>query len=166
MRKLLLGLTLVGISAALWFAAPAQLTATARGYGVRLLPAALRDGHGIDLQSAVHDDMVRAFSAYPALWGLARPDPNIDHRRVPNLATYFTRQGWSLPAPIDDPTVYRPGDIVTWDLGPGRPHIGFVSARPGPGGRPLILHNVGAGTRLDDFLFAYPVTGHFRLEGG
>src|SRR5687768_15022806 len=68
---------------------------------------------GIDLQQELHGDMQRHFAAYPKNWGLARPDRNIDHRRVPNLATWFKRQGYDLPV-SQGATGYQPGDIVTW----------------------------------------------------
>lgn len=117
---------------------------------------------GIDLQVLVHEDMRRAFGAYPPLWGLSRPDPNIDHRRVPNLETFFRRHGVALP-PAQDASAYRPGDIVTWRLDNRLPHIGIVSdQRTEDGARPLIVHNIGAGPRLEDVLFAFPLAGHFR----
>jgi uncharacterized protein len=114
-------------------------------------------GLGIDLQALVYEDMKQNFKAYPQSWGLARPDANIDHRRVPNLATFFARRGLSL-----DATDYRAGDIVTWMLPGNLPHIGIVSDRIAPSGRPLIIHNIGAGAREEDMLTAYPITGHFR----
>lgn len=119
---------------------------------------------GVDLQRAVHEDMRRHFSAYPSrrIWGLSRPDPNIDHRRVPNLQVFLTRCGEVLPL-SDNPYDYRPGDLVTWRLPGNLPHIGIVSGRYLAGGRrPLIVHNIGAGPQLEDVLFRYPVTGHFR----
>jgi uncharacterized protein YijF (DUF1287 family) len=116
----------------------------------------------IDLQEQVHRDIADHFAAYPRIWGLAAPDANIDHRRVPNLATWFTRQGYALPV-NDDPTTYLPGDVVAWDLGNGRPHIGIVSDRHSADGvRPLVIHNIGRGTREEDALLAYRITGHFR----
>jgi uncharacterized protein YijF (DUF1287 family) len=115
-------------------------------------------GLGIDLQVLVHEDMKRNFKAYPQGWDLARPDANIDHRRVPNLATYFTRHGMALEAGD-----YRPGDIVTWLLPGNLPHIGIVSDKADPAsGRPLMIHNIGAGASEEDMLTAYPITGHFR----
>lgn len=117
---------------------------------------ALRD-QNIDLQELVHQDMSRNFSVYPKRWGLKQPDTNIDHRRVPNLMTYFTRQGWAV-----QDTNYQAGDIVTWELKGNRPHIGIVSDRK-IGDRPLIIHNIGSGTREDDILYRYTITGHFRL---
>lgn len=115
---------------------------------------------GLDLQQLVHEDMKRHFARYPRNWGLRRPDPNIDHRRVPNLATFFTRNGKKLPV-TNRPADYKPGDIVTWRLSSGVPHIGVVSdVRRGD--RYLVVHNIGAGTQLEDVLFAYELTGHFR----
>jgi uncharacterized protein YijF (DUF1287 family) len=117
---------------------------------------------GIDLQKEVHEDMLRAFSAYPKIWGLSRPDSNIDHRRVPNLMTWLARKGASLPA-TRDPAAYRPGDLVTWDLTSGVPHIGIVvDATTRDGARHLVVHNIGAGPQLEDVLFAWRVTGHYR----
>jgi uncharacterized protein YijF (DUF1287 family) len=115
---------------------------------------------GIDLQQRVHEDMRANFAAYPKLWGLRATDRNIDHRRVPNLAAWFTRRGAALDA-SDDAADYRAGDLVTWMLPGNLPHIGIVSERR-VDGRPLILHNIGAGAALDDILFAYPITGHYR----
>ena len=117
---------------------------------------ALRE-QNIDLQELVHQDMSRNFSVYQKRWGLKQPDTNIDHRRVPNLMTYFTRQGWAV-----QDADYQAGDIVTWELKGNRPHIGIVSDRK-IGDRPLIIHNIGSGTREDDVLYRYTITGHFRL---
>lgn len=116
---------------------------------------------GDDLQVRVHDDMRRHFDAYPKLWGLHRTDRNIDHRRVPNLQTFFTRHGKRLPITMDAED-YQPGDIVTWRLSNGLPHIGLVSDRRSREGVPLILHNIGAGTQEQDMLFAFEITGHYR----
>ncbi len=115
---------------------------------------------GIDLQQRVHEDMRRDFAAYPRHWGLTRPDRHIDHRRVPNLETYFGRHGEVLAA-SRDPTDYAAGDIVSWRLDSGLPHIGIVSARR-VDGRPLVIHNIGAGTQEEDVLFAWRVVGHWR----
>lgn len=116
---------------------------------------------GLDLQESVHRDMRGNFAVYPKHWGLSRPDSNIDHRRVPNLMTWFKRQGWSLPVK-QDASAYRAGDIVTWDLGRGLTHIGIVSDRQAATGTPLVLHNIGRGTQEEDILFAYRITGHYR----
>ncbi len=121
---------------------------------------------GIDLQVLVHEDMKAAFAAYPKLWGLTRPDPNIDHRRVPNLQVFFSRHGQSLPV-SSDAALYRPGDVVTWRVPPGLPHIGIVTAqRSADGARPLVVHNIGRGPELEDSLFAFPITGHYRYPAG
>lgn len=136
-----------------------------RGVCTDVLIRALRDAHAVDLQKLVHEDMRAAFSHYPKNWGLSRPDRNIDHRRVPNLRRFFKRRGMALPQP-NDQTTFLPGDIVTWTLGPGLPHIGIVSEQLVPGTtRPYIVHNVGAGTRHEDFLLSHPMTGHYRLDG-
>lgn len=117
---------------------------------------------GIDLQQEVHRDMKRHFAAYPNNWSLTAPDPNIDHRRVPNLATWFTRQGDALPI-TQTAADYQPGDIVAWTLPNGRPHIGIVSERRSKDGiRPLVIHNIGRGAQEEDVLFAYRMRGHFR----
>jgi uncharacterized protein YijF (DUF1287 family) len=120
---------------------------------------------GIDLQQRVHEDMSREFSVYPAHWGLTRPDPNIDHRRVPNLQVFFERHGESLPISAT-PDSYQPGDLVTWMLPGNLPHIGIVvNQRSEDGARPLIVHNIGAGPELEDVLFDFPITGHYRYDG-
>lgn len=117
---------------------------------------------GIDLQREVHRDMARHFAAYPKIWGLAGPDANIDHRRVPNLATWFARNGYALPV-SDDAAAYEAGDVVAWVLGSGRPHIGIVSdRRSGDGMRPLVIHNIGRGAEEEDVLLDWRITGHFR----
>jgi uncharacterized protein YijF (DUF1287 family) len=121
---------------------------------------------GVDLQQRVHEDMTRAFAAYPRIWGLERPDPNIDHRRVPNLQTYFRRQGAEAAA-TRDPRDYAAGDLVTWMLPGNLPHIGLVSdRRSADGERPLIVHNIGNGPEIEDMLLAFPITGHYRYRGG
>lgn len=116
---------------------------------------------GVDLQVKVHEDMQRAFRSYPQRWGMARPDPNIDHRRVPNLQTLFERSGAALPAPRDVQS-YRAGDLVTWMLPGNLPHIGMVTGRKSRAGTPLVVHNIGRGPQVEDMLFAYPITGHYR----
>ncbi len=120
---------------------------------------------GIDLQQLVHEDMSSAFDEYPSrrIWGLTRPDKNIDHRRVPNLQKFFERHGEVL-AVSDDAASYSPGDLVTWMLPGNLPHIGVVTDRRDRfTGRPLIAHNIGRGPVLEDMLFRYDVTGHYRF---
>ena len=126
-----------------------------------VLIRALRQ-QGLDLQQAVHQDMRVNFRLYPKNWWLSRPDSNIDHRRVPNLMTWFKRQGWALPLG-QDAERYRPGDIVTWDLGGGLTHIGIISDRQAGSGVPLVLHNIGRGTQEEDILFSFKITGHYRI---
>lgn len=116
---------------------------------------------GIDLQVLVHQDMTRSWNAYPNLWRMASPDRNIDHRRVPNLATFFKRHGRSLPVG-QDPNAFLPGDIVTWRLASGVPHIGLVADERSKTGTPLVIHNIGWGTMLEDRLFEFKITGHYR----
>ena len=116
---------------------------------------------GIDLQKLVHEDMKRNFSAYPKRWGLKRPDKNIDHRRVPNLQTFFKRRGWSLPV-TQKAADYKPGDLVTCTVGGNLPHIMIVSDRKSEDGTPLIIHNIGGGTEEEDCLFMFPLDGHYR----
>ena len=116
---------------------------------------------GVDLQVKVHEDMQRHFSAYPRRWKLKAPDSNIDHRRVPNLQTFFRRAGAELSI-SNNPADYRAGDLVTWSVPPHLPHIGIVSDRKSPEGVPLIVHNIGRGPQLEDMLFMYPITGHYR----
>ncbi len=119
---------------------------------------------GVDLQLLVNQDMRKAFPAYPRKWGLSRPDPNIDHRRVENLAVFFTRYGQSLPI-TKEAADYRPGDLVTWHLPDGHPHIGLVSDHRA-NGRPLLVHNIGAGAKVEDILFAFTITGHYQYVPG
>lgn len=121
---------------------------------------ALRD-QKIDLQQWVHEDMNRSFKDYPQNWGLKKPDSNIDHRRVPNLACFFRRSGWALDVSTNA-TDYLPGDIVTWKLANGLPHIGIVSNKKTPTGTPLVIHNIGGGTQEEDVLFGFTINGHFR----
>ena len=120
---------------------------------------------GVDLQQTVHEDMSLQFDEYPKNWDLSRTDSNIDHRRVPNLRTFFSRKGASLPV-SEQPGDYLPGDLVTWMLPGNLPHIGIVADRRSQDGeRPLIVHNIGAGPKLEDMLFDYPITGHYRYRG-
>lgn len=120
----------------------------------------------IDLQRLVHEDMRASFSDYPQFWGLTKPDANIDHRRGPNLETYMTRQGWRLPPSLEAKN-YRPGDIVAWNLRGDTgflPHIGIVTDRVGASEWPMVVHNIGAGPKLEDVLFSWPMTGRYRLR--
>lgn len=121
---------------------------------------------GTDLQVLVHEDMRDNFEVYPSkrLWGLNRTDSNIDHRRVPNLQVFFARHGQVLPI-TDNGRDYAPGDIVTWKLAGNLPHIGIVTNRLSEqSGHPLVVHNIGSGPKLDDMLFSFEITGHYRFE--
>jgi uncharacterized protein YijF (DUF1287 family) len=121
---------------------------------------------GVDLQKLVHEDMERGFSAYPRTWGAKKTDKNIDHRRVPNLRKFFERQGASLPI-TEEARDYKPGDVVTWDLSSGLTHIGLVVNVPSDADaeRFQIVHNIGAGPKMEDVLFGWKITGHYRYEG-
>lgn len=118
---------------------------------------------GTDLQKEVHDDISRNFDLYPSrrIWGLSRPDSNIDHRRVANLQVFFSRKGKKL-AIGHNATDYKAGDLVTWLVDGNLPHIGIVSNRYSSDGVPLIVHNIGSGPKLENMLFKYPIDGHFR----
>ena len=113
---------------------------------------------GMDLQQLIHEDMVANFSEYPPKWGLSQPDKNIDHRRVPNIMKYFERKGFDLPV-SRNPSDYKPGDIVTWELSPGITHIGVVLQNQD------VFHNIGPTSRIDsDFLFSHRIIGHYRIS--
>ena len=125
-------------------------------------------GVGIDLQKEVHEDMVKRFKDYPKLWSLKKPDTNIDHRRVPNLMTYFEHHGATLKITANAAD-YAPGDIVTWNLQnkkvvSGITHIGIVTDVKNSGGRLMIAHNIGGGNVLEDMLFSYTIIGHYRFK--
>ncbi len=120
---------------------------------------------GIDLQKLVHEDMLANFDSYPGIWGLSRPDPNIDHRRVPNLMKYFERHG-TEKAITDLAGDYLPGDIVCWNLGGAITHIGIISEKMSQDGlRPLVVHNIGGGQVLADCLFDFRIIGHYLYQG-
>lgn len=119
---------------------------------------------GIDLQKEVHEDMVKNFSAYPKTWGLKKPDTNIDHRRVPNLAVFFSKFGKEKSIETN-PALYIPGDIVTWLLPGNLTHIGIVvNKKSADGKRFLIVHNIGGGQVMEDVLFKYTITGHYQYQ--
>jgi uncharacterized protein YijF (DUF1287 family) len=122
---------------------------------------------GVDLQKELHEDIAANFDAYPSrrYWGRSSPDANIDHRRVPNLMVFFSRKGEALPL-SDRAEDYRPGDLVTWDLGRGQTHIGIVVDRKGLFSRRyMIVHNIGAGPKMEDVLFDWKIIGHYRYFG-
>ncbi|TMP07366.1 DUF1287 domain-containing protein [Pseudoalteromonas sp. S3178] len=120
---------------------------------------------GIDLQKRVHEDMLKSFELYPSkrIWGLTKPDKNIDHRRVPNLQAYFKNHGQVLTK-SNNANDYKTGDIVTWMLPGNLPHIGMVVNELAKGtGNPLIVHNIGQGPEKSDMLFDFKITGHYRF---
>jgi len=122
---------------------------------------------GVDLQKEVHEDMLAHRNAYPHKWVTSSrngggTDTNIDHRRVPNLMVFFSRNGQVLPT-SSNATDYHPGDVVAWNLGSGITHIGIVvDQKSAESGRNLIVHNIGAGPRMEDMLFQWKVIGHYR----
>lgn len=119
---------------------------------------------GIDLQKEVHEDMAKNFSKYPKIWGLKKPDTNIDHRRVPNLAVFFSKFGKTKSIETN-PALYVPGDIVTWLLPGNLTHIGIVvNKKSTDGKRFLIVHNIGGGQVVEDVLFKYTITGHYQYQ--
>jgi uncharacterized protein YijF (DUF1287 family) len=126
---------------------------------------ALRDGLAKDLQKLVHEDMKVNFAKYPKIWDLKRPDKNIDHRRVPNLMAFFGRKHTEFPIPVaGKKPEFLPGDIVTCTVPPHLPHIMIVSDKKNSAGLPLVIHNIGGGTREEDRLGDFPLTGHFRWK--
>lgn len=126
---------------------------------------ALRVALDLDLQKQVHEDMVAHFEAYPKNWGLKRADKNIDHRRVPNLRTWFKRRGYQVPLPtVEEVGKFLPGDIVTCTVPPNLPHVMIVSDRKSADGRPLVIHNIGGGAMEEDCLGMFKLTGLYRVK--
>lgn len=134
-----------------------------KGVCTDVVVRAYRDAFGIDLQALVNTDMRTAFASYPRTWGLTKPDPSIDHRRVLNLRVYFKRRAGELgPKPLT-PEAFEPGDLATQLLPGNLPHIGIVSDRRSESGRLLLIHNIGGGTEESDVLATYALTGRYRL---
>ena len=134
-----------------------------RGVCTDVIIRALRKALSVDLQKTVHEDMTSNFSAYPKQWGLKTTDKSIDHRRVPNLMTFFKRSGLTQPV-SQKAEDYQPGDLVTCTVPPNLPHIMIVSDKKTADGMPLVIHNIGRGAREEDCLFTYPLTGHYRWK--
>lgn len=134
-----------------------------RGVCTDVIIRALRDAKNIDLQKLIHEDMKKNFSKYPKIWGLKKPDKNIDHRRVPNIQKYFKGKGFSIKI-TNKPNDYLPGDFVTCSVGRNLPHIMIVSDKKTQSGIPLVIHNIGNGTQENNSLFSFPITGHYRLR--
>ncbi|MEQ8242367.1 DUF1287 domain-containing protein [Fulvivirga sp.] len=119
---------------------------------------------GIDLQKGVHEDMLAHFNVYPKIWGLSRPDKNIDHRRVPNLMVFFKRYGTEKEI-THNAADYQPGDIVCWNLGGAITHIGIISGKKSQDGqRHLVVHNIGSGQVAEDMLFDFKIIGHYSYK--
>lgn len=159
-----IGVTLIYDGSYRRIAYPGGDIAADRGVCTDVIVRAYR-AFGIDLQKLVHEDMTRAWSHYAKRWGLTQPDRNIDHRRVPNLATFFARHGESLPV-TPQADAYRAGELVTWRLPGGLPHIGIVSGEHDQRGTPRVIHNIGRGTLEEPMLFDFPITGRFRYMRG
>jgi uncharacterized protein len=132
-----------------------------KGVCTDVIIRAYRDAFDVDLQALVNMDMKRRFSAYPKRWGLSTTDRNIDHRRVPNLEAFFARAGAKRQIP-DSVEKWQAGDLFTCLVNRSLPHIGIVSDKRSASGRPLVIHNIGGGTREEDILTQYPMTGRFR----
>jgi uncharacterized protein YijF (DUF1287 family) len=134
-----------------------------RGVCTDVVIRAFREGLALDLQKLVHEDMKANFAAYPKIWGLKRTDKNIDHRRVPNLQTFFKRKDMELKL-TKEAASFLPGDIVTCTVPPNLPHIMIVSDKKTADGIPLMIHNIGGGAQEEDVLFTFPLTGHYRWK--
>lgn len=160
-----IGVTLAYDPAYTRLAFPGGDVPRAKGVCTDVVIRAYRDALALDLQALVNADMKAAFAAYPKRWGLKRPDSNIDHRRVPNLETFLARKHAQLPLPARS-TDWQPGDIMTCLVGGTLPHIGIVSNRRTMiAGRPLLIHNIGQGTREEDALDDHRITGRYRWLG-
>lgn len=156
-----IGVTLIYDPAYTRLAFPNGDVARSKGVCTDVVIRGYRDAFAIDLQSMVNADMKRAFGRYPKRWGLKTTDRNIDHRRVPNLQIFLERSGAKLPV-SGNASDWEAGDIVTSLVGGTLPHIGIVSDRRTLFGRPLVIHNIGRGTREEDVLFAHQISGHYR----
>lgn len=113
---------------------------------------------GYDLPTLVDDDKRAAPDQY---FGVP-PDKNIDYRRVPNLAVYFSRHSTALTTDVNDISQWQGGDIVIF----GDDHIGIVSDRRNASGVPYLIHHAHPGQRYyeEDVLARYDnISGHYRL---
>jgi uncharacterized protein len=159
-----IGVTTIYDPAYVQIAFPNGDVARERGVCTDVIVRALRDARGVDLQAAINTDMRTHRSAYPRKWAatMNSTDANIDHRRVPNMTTYFKRRGYSLPIK-QGTSHYAPGDIVAWHLGRGQTHIGIVTDNKAITGTPLVVHNIAHGTLEENMLNDYEIIGHYRL---
>lgn len=160
-----IGVTLAYDPAYTRLAFPGGDVPRAKGVCTDVVIRAYRDAFDVDLQALVNADMRRNFAGYPKRWGLRAPDRNIDHRRVPNLQTYLARSGARRAVPTDW-TGWQHGDLFTALVGGNLPHIGIVSDKRLRNGRPLVIHNIGGGTREEDALADHPLTGRYRWRLG
>jgi uncharacterized protein len=160
-----IGVTVIYDPAYIELAYPGGDVPAERGVCTDVVIRALRDAVKMDLQELVHEDMTIAFSEYPAIWGLTKTDHSIDHRRVPNLMTYFERCGYSIEVSHDRHD-YLPGDLVTCTVGRNLAHIMIVSDTSTLDGLPLIIHNIGSGVQEENRLFDFSLTGHYRINVG
>lgn len=156
-----IGVTLTYDPAYTRLAFPGGDVSRSKGVCTDVVIRAYRDAFDVDLQALVNADMTRNFAAYPKRWGLRTTDRNIDHRRVPNLETFFARAGAKLQIP-DAVEKWQAGDLFTCLVNRTLPHIGIVSDKRAASGRPLVIHNIGGGTREEDILTDYPMMGRFR----
>ena len=129
-----------------------------KGVCTDVIIRAYRDALSFDLQKAIHEDMAAHFDAYPKIWGLTRPDKNIDHRRVPNIERFLKRGGYELPA-----RDWQAGDLITCRLPGNLPHIAIVSNRMGADGLPKVIHNIGRGTQEESLIGLYDNERRFRF---
>ena len=79
---------------------------------------------------------------------------------VLSIALAAVAEAKLAPPKLED---YTHGDIVTVMVGGKLPHIMIVSDKKTAAGVPLAIHNIGSGTQEEDVLFAYPLTGHYRI---
>lgn len=119
---------------------------------------------GFDLQRRIHEDMKANWSLYPKKWGLAAPNPSIDHRRVPNQIAYLQHRAKVLSTSVDQSTLkqWQPGDVVYWKTSATQLHTGILSDGVDADGIPLVIHN-GSICVEDNCLTRWPIIGHFRL---
>lgn len=158
-----IGVTLVYDPAYVGLKYPGGDVSKERGVCTDVVIRALRLAYKMDLQKLVHEDMRVNFSKYPKIWGLKRTDKNIDHRRVPNLRTFFKRSGYAIQG-SKNYSDFKAGDIVTCTVGKNLAHIVIISDKKNARGIPYIIHNVGSGTQEEDRLSAFPITGHYRIR--
>ncbi len=131
------------------------------GVCIDVVIRAYRDALQFDFQRAIHEDMKLAFGAYPKIWGLSRPDTNIDHRRVPNLEAFLTRRGAEMRPDANGVHLWAPGDLMTARLPGGLPHVGVASTERNAAGRPLLVHNIGMGVREEDVMGEFDALRRF-----